>query len=280
MNASQATPSGQRRGCIGLSNVFTRGPVEELDMNVVTFRFYAELNDLLPEPSRFRDVEFEFHVAPTVKDAVESLGVPHTEIDVILVNGKSVDFGYRLTDGDRISVYPVFESLDVSDLVRLRPDPLRETKFVLDVHLGRLASLLRIAGFDTLYETNAADEDLVRTSLRQRRVLLTRDVGLLKRSELTHAYYVRSTERRAQFAEVLDRFDLRKRANPFTRCPRCNGLLEEVDRPVVEHLLQPGTASFFDDFRRCRDCGRPYWKGAHSAGLADLLDELGDFRGV
>lgn len=242
-------------------------------MKAAVFRFYAELNDFLLEERRFQNIDFRFDVAPSVKDAVESVGVPHTEIDVILVNGDSVDFSYRLADGDRISVYPVFESLDVSDLVRLRPEPLRETRFVLDVHLGRLASLLRIAGFDTRYETDAPDADLVRTSVQERRVLLTRDVGLLKRSDLTHAYYVRSTERRKQLAEVLDRFDLRRNARPFTRCPRCNGLLEDVDRAAVEHLLEPGTVSSIDDFRRCRDCGRPYWRGAHQAGLDSLLED-------
>lgn len=243
-------------------------------MKSVTLRFYAELNDLLPQERRFTDNQLRFHVAPSVKDAIESFGIPHTEVDAILVNGMSVDFTYRLSDGDRVSVYPVFESLDVSAVVRLRPEPLRQTRFVADVHLGRLASLLRIVGFDTVYATDAADYELVQISLSESRVLLTRDVELLKRSELTHGYFVRSTDRKSQLVEVIRRFDLHGQIRPFTRCPRCNGPLERVERGEVEHLLAPGTARSFDEFWRCTECGRPYWRGAHREGLTRLIEEL------
>ena len=107
--------------------------------NVAFFRFYAELNDfLLPE---HKQVSFAFDVngRRTVKDIIESLGVPHTEVDVLLANSESVDFGYCVKAGDRISVYPVFESMDIGPLLRVRPFPLRVTKFAVDSHLGRLA---------------------------------------------------------------------------------------------------------------------------------------------
>ena len=108
----------------------------------VSIRFYAELNDFLPR--RRRQVSFEHVLSEhaSVKHVIETLGVPHTEVDLVLVNGESMDFAYRVQDGDRISVYPVFESFDISALGRVRPRPLRETRFVLDVHLGRLAGTI------------------------------------------------------------------------------------------------------------------------------------------
>src|SRR5271157_1471134 len=160
-------------------------------MKQASLRFYAELNDFLPPERRATDIPCPFHVSPAVRDLIESLGVPHTEVDLILANGESVDFDYPVRDGDRISVYPVFESLDIAPLARVRPEPLRHPRFVVDVHLGRLAASLRMLGFDALYRNDASDEELARTSSEQERILLTRDRGLLKRSAVTRGYYVR-----------------------------------------------------------------------------------------
>src|ERR1019366_5098447 len=154
-------------------------------MPVANFRFYAELNDFLLLERRFTEFAYGFLDAAPVKDRIESFGVPHTEIDLILVNGQSVDFAYRVQDGDRISVYPVFEAFDIAGLTRLRPEPLREPRFVLDTHLGKLAAYLRLTGFDTLYQNCWGDEELARISRDEHRILLTRDVGLLKRSAVT-----------------------------------------------------------------------------------------------
>ena len=120
-------------------------------MNRAHFRFYEELNEFLPHHKRKTEFVYHFHGAPSVKDAVEAIGVPHVEVDIILVNGISVSFSRKLSDGDRISVYPVFESFDVSAVTHLRARPLREPRFILDVHLGRLAKYLRLCGFDTLF---------------------------------------------------------------------------------------------------------------------------------
>ena len=164
-------------------------------MPVATFRFYAELNDFLPREYRYTAFEYRFLDVATVKDRVDSFGVPHTEVDLILVNGQSEDFSYQIRDGDRISVYPVFEALDISGLTRLRPEPLRDPRFVLDVHLGRLAAYLRMLGFDALYHNNWTDERLAEISHLEHRILLTRDVGLLKRGSVIHGYYVRENRR-------------------------------------------------------------------------------------
>jgi uncharacterized protein with PIN domain len=236
-------------------------------------RFYAELNDFFPPERRQVPFRHFFFGRPTVKDLIEGLGVPHTEVDLILVNGDSVDFGYHVEDGDFISVYPVFESLDISPVSRVRPEPLRRPRFVLDGHLGRLAAYLRLLGFDAYYEPNLPDETLARISSQERRILLTRDRGLLKRSQVTHGYLVRESEPREQLAEVVRRFDLWGAARPFTRCLRCNGELAAVAKVEVEEGLPPKVRERFSEFSRCSGCGRVYWKGSHYERLACLIRE-------
>jgi uncharacterized protein with PIN domain len=240
----------------------------------VWFRFYAELNDCLPEQRRYVTFVHHCKLPASVKDMIESLGIPHTEVDVILVNGESVDFSYALRDGDRIAVYPVFESFDISPLVRLRPRPLRVTRFVLDVHLGRLASYLRMLGFDTLYRNDLSDQELARISRDERRILLTRDRGLLKRSEVTHGYWIRENQPRDQVVEVVRRFDLRGQLDLFQRCSRCNATLEQVDKKAVMHRIPPKTREACDDFAQCPACGQLYWEGTHTQRLRAFFDAV------
>ena len=175
---------------------------------VAQFRFYAELNDFLPKSKRQKSFPFPFQDKPLLKDAIESIGVPHPCVDLILANGVSVGFDYCLADRDIISIYPVFESLDISPIMRLRKRPLRKTKFIMDVHLDGLAKMLRRTGFDTLYKNNLQDDEIVRISKEEKRIILTRDQGLLKTKGITHGYCIRSTSPEDQFGEVLDRFDL------------------------------------------------------------------------
>ncbi|MFO7291704.1 MAG: Mut7-C RNAse domain-containing protein [Actinomycetes bacterium] len=236
----------------------------------VEIRFYAELRDFVASPDG--RVVRSFELSPSVKDLIESCGVPHTEVDLILVDGESVDFSHRLTGGERISVYPVFESFDISPLVRLRPRPLREPRFVADVHLGRLARYLRLLGFDTRYDPRADDAELVRRSVDEWRLLLTRDVQLLKHGELTHGYFVRATEPRAQLLEVVSRFHLQSAIRPFGRCAVCNSTIEAVEKAAVEHLLPDAVRRDQDEIWRCSDCGRLYWKGSHVTRIAELAE--------
>lgn len=238
------------------------------------FRFYAELNDFLPQVARGSVLTREFDVGASVKDMIEACGVPHTEVDVVLVNGRSVDFSYRIEDRDRISVYPVFESFDVKGIVRVRPEPLRDPRFVLDAHLGALARHLRLLGFDCLYRNDYSDVELVETSVSERRALLTRDVGILKRSAVTHGYFVRGTDPRAQTVEVLRRFDLFREIDPFRRCLSCNGVLTPVAKALVEDRLPPRTARYYDEFRMCTDCEQVYWKGSHYTHMLEFVEEL------
>lgn len=235
-------------------------------------RFYAELNDLLTTDERFLDNELPVGVGETVKDLIESRGVPHAEVDLILVNGEPVDFDRRVADGDRIAVYPMFESLDISSIGHLRPNPLRATRFVLDAPLGTLARYIRLCGFDTLYRNDIDDEELAATSRAEGRVLLTRDVGVLKRKMVTHGYFVRATAPRDQLVEVVRRFDLSGDLQPFTRCMKCNGKLLRADKQDVVDEIEPGTARSYDEFLRCSGCASVYWRGAHYERLLALVE--------
>lgn len=152
----------------------------------------------------------------TIKDIIESLGVPHTEVDLILANQKPVQFDYHPEKDDFISVYPVFEAIDISSINLLRPRPLRETKFVLDVHLGTLARYLRLLGFDTYYRNNLKDEEIIDLSITEQRIILTRDLFILKNGKVTHGYFVRETNPRKQIAEIVRRFDLEDQFKSFT----------------------------------------------------------------
>jgi len=163
---------------------------------------------------------------------------------------------------------------DVSPLVRLYPRPLREPRFVLDVHLGRLARTLRLLGFDAVWRNDTTDDELAAISADDERTLLTRDRGLLKRAKVTHGHLVRETDRRRQVVEVLRQFDLFGAITPFGRCLRCNGVLEPVAKAEVEHRLPPRTRREYADFRTCPGCGRVYWKGSHYDRLAALVEDL------
>jgi uncharacterized protein with PIN domain len=229
----------------------------------VEVRCYEELNDFLPPELRKRCFSWPLHRGQTVKSLVESLGIPHTEVDLALVNGLSVSFRHRLAEGDRLAVYPVFETLDVSDFTRVRPRPLRAVRFVLDVHLGRLARLLRLAGFDSLYDNHWDDRTLSRLSRREGRILLTRDRGLLMRSEVSHGYCVRSPHPPEQLAEVLARFDLSRCLEPFSLCLVCNRILEALPRRQARERVPPRVARRYRRFRACPQCGRVYWRGSH-----------------
>jgi uncharacterized protein len=239
-------------------------------VSVARFRFYAELNDFLPRESRTSELLRYFDVSGSVKDFIEGFGVPHTEVDLVLANGSAVGFSYLVQDGDFVSVYPVFESLDISSVSQVRPAPLRALRFVLDVHLGRLAAYLRMAGFDALYENHADDARLAEVVARERRVMLTRDRYLLMRAHVDRGYWIRSGEPRQQLVEVLNRFDLAGAMRPFTRCLRYNTVLRETDRDTVRKFLPVGVAEK-NAFHSCPTCQRVYWEGSHYARMAKML---------
>lgn len=237
------------------------------------FRFFAALNDFLEPCQRGQWIEYRFGDFPGIKDPIEALGVPHTEVDVIVVNGASVDFGYQLHHGDRVAVYPPFFQVDVSPLIKLR-EPLAEPTFVLDAHLGKLAKLLRLVGLDVLYRNDYQDPELVDISEREGRVLLTRDRRLLFHRRVVYGRFVRNVEPMAQAREIIDHYNLEAQLKPFSRCTACNGAVAPVNKADIIDRLEPLTARYYDEFYQCGHCGKIYWRGAHFAGLLDTIKVL------
>ena len=229
----------------------------------VHIRFYEELNDFIPKRHRKKTIIHSLITKTSIKDMIESFGVPHTEVDLILINGQSVDFGHIPGTGDRISVYPVFESLDISNITRLRPKPLREARFIVDVHLGKLARYLRMYGFDTLYRNDFSDPGIIQIALEEKRIILTRDLGILKNKSVTHGYFVRSQKPKTQIKEVIRRFHLANNIKPLSRCIECNGNIAPVKKEEINHLLLPKTQEYFDTFFQCKECLKIYWEGSH-----------------
>ncbi|WP_454762644.1 Mut7-C RNAse domain-containing protein [Cupriavidus campinensis] len=239
-----------------------------------TFRFYEELNDFLAPSRRRRDTVAPCARAATVKHMIEALGVPHTEVELILVNGESVPFDRILQDGDRVAVYPTFESLDVSPLLCVREHPLRVTRFIADAHLGGLAHLLRMTGFDTLYDNHFEDGEIARIAAGEGRIVLTRDRELLKRRGITHGCYVRAIKSSLQVREVFSRLDLARGARPFSLCLDCNVPLHRIGRADADGRVPEGVLARHAHFVSCPHCRRVFWEGSHWRKMRALVDEL------
>lgn len=241
--------------------------------NYCSFTFHGELQDFLMK----RDVEaipYGFHGSPAVKDAIEALGIPHPEVGLVEVNGAVADFTYRLGPNDVVVVYP-FASSNKRITRSLTPEG--RPVFVLDVHLGGLAKYLRMAGFDTLYEPqDLGDEVLATLSASENRVVLTRDIGLLKRSTVIWGYWVRSTESKSQFREIVERYTLTPHFDPFTRCTECNGEIHAVDIALVQSRddVPENITNEYSEFKECRGCHKIYWKGSHYDRMKSFLSQF------
>jgi hypothetical protein len=241
-----------------------------------TFRFYADLNDFLA-PER-RQVSFAYPVYDgdqSVKHLIEALGIPHTEVSLILVDGRAVGFNHIVQRDQYISVYPPFTRLELASVFQLRPPLPEPIRFLLDNHLGRLARYLRLLGFDTLYFRNQFDDEaLADLSHQTQRVLLTRDRGLLKRSQVIFGYCLRSVDPYEQLKSVILRFDLAQEIDSWKRCLRCNGILQPVDKKAIIDRLEPKTKRYFEAFWRCGECEQIYWRGSHFSKLQQFIDDI------
>ncbi len=232
-------------------------------MPQAVFHLHGSLQDFLPARRRGRAVVVTFRGPQSLKHLLESLDVPHPEVGRVSVNGRPAGLDYLVQDGDRIEVHPSPNGR-----------PPGEVRFALDGHLGRLAAYLRLLGFDTWYQPQVDDATLAEVAAQEGRILLTRDRGLLKRKVVRYGYWVRNLNPRAQLREVVTRFSLREAAQPFSRCLACNGPLVPVSKAEVWDRLEPLTQRYFDEFHRCPQCGRIYWKGSHYDRLQRLVDEI------
>jgi hypothetical protein len=237
-------------------------------------RCYAELNDHLPPARRQREQVVRLRPPATLADLIETQGIPPGTVELALVNGRPATLDRPLVDGDRVSLYPLFEALDLTPVPRPRPRPLRRPRFVADAHLGGLARYLRLLGFDTRFENDPGDDALAEISATEHRILLSRDLGLLARRRVTHGLWVPETRPREQLAWLVDRLDLYRLFRPFTRCMPCNGALEAVTREQVRDLVPARVLAAFERFWRCRGCGRIYWRGSHYERLVAFVERL------
>jgi uncharacterized protein with PIN domain len=246
----------------------------------INIRFYEELNDFLAQSQCDTDFDIELKKIRSVKDLIESVGIPHTEIDVIIVNGESVGFNYQVHPDDHISVYPVSDSLpesiliEPSALLHCQPHLSGGTRFVLDVHLGRLAAYLRMLGFDTLYKNDFDDPALADISADEHRILLTCDRLLLMRKQVSHGCFVRNRQPQQQLLEILSRFGLYDELKPFTRCIHCNGITQPVEKQAIEAQLLPKTKKYYNEFFQCSSCKKIYWKGSHYLKMKEMVNSV------
>jgi hypothetical protein len=245
----------------------------------VGLRFHGDLNDFLPISLRDASLRRPIAGRPGVKDVLEAAGVPHPEIALVLVNETLVGLDHRLDPGDRVDAFPAGWRAPGSAPPVAAAHPAGDARFVLDGHLGRLAAYLRMCGFDTAYWRDAADDELARVAAIDERILLTRDVGLLRRSIVRRGAFVRSERPPDQLVEVFRRFGLAGQVRPFARCLRCNGRLEPVKRERVEAEVPPRVYREQAAFSRCPDCGGIYWRGSHHARLSRLLAHTLDAAG-
>lgn len=241
-------------------------------MNQVHFRFYEELNNYLPDHMRKAWIESWIESETSVGERLQSIGIPLDDIDLILVNQQSKGFDYILQDGDRVSIYPIFESFDVSAISQVREKPLRNLRFICDVHLGRLCKYLRMMGWDSLYSNQLTPQQIIELSRQEQRVILSRSVQLTRHKNVTHAWLIRSSDPLEQLKDLVTALDLSKWADPLTRCLNCNDKLVQVQKREILQRLQARTAKYYNEFFKCLTCDQIYWKGSHYENMLQFIE--------
>ena len=238
----------------------------------VRLRFQGDLNVFLRSKAGDALVERPLAEKTSIKDVIESCGIPHPEVDLIVVDDQTVGFDHTVANDAKVEVFSVENR--GTDRTEKRLQTIHITRFVADGHLGGLTRNLRLLGFDVAHDQGADDRQLLEVMVRENRALLTRDRRLLMHRIVQHGYYPRSQNADEQTIEVVRRFDLSKLIAPFARCLRCNALLEEATKAEVIDELEPLTKIYYDHFRRCPDCERIYWPGSHFSKLQKRIEEI------
>jgi uncharacterized protein with PIN domain len=233
--------------------------------------FHGDLTFFLKPPSPSTRTK-QLREPSSVKDVFESFGVPHPEVDLILVNRVPVGFDFRVCESVEVDLYPV--GYANQGFAKDRLQALGIEKFVADGHLGKLTRNLRLLGVDVAYDPAADDRQLLQIATTQNRALLTRDRRLLMHAIVRHGYYLRSQNPLEQTVEVVRRFDLEHTLAPFTRCILCNAALERVEKSAVIQQLEPLTKVYYQEFRRCTGCGQIYWAGSHFDKLQTRIKSI------
>jgi len=239
-----------------------------------SIRFFGVLNDLIPSGMKDQFSPFIYRGSPSVKHVIESLGVPHTEVDLIKLNDLPVGFDKKITPGSTIKIFPVTSQDKGYSSERLQKRWDIPPKFVLDNHLGQLAKYLRMLGFDAIYRNDFDDDQLAVVAVENGRILLTRDRQLLMRRNIQYGHLVRSLEPRVQLHEIVSRYSLDEYINPFIRCLECNVKLVKVEKGEILHRLEPLTKKYYEEFKICPICEKIYWKGSHYEKMKALIQDI------
>ncbi|NEM97592.1 Mut7-C ubiquitin/RNAse domain-containing protein [Pontibacter burrus] len=234
------------------------------------FKFHTTLNDFLQKQEQESWINYSFRDVPAIKDAIEAIGVPHPEVNAIVVNGRSVDFTYKLHPDDKVEVYPKGSPVTIN----LFPNYNPPFKFVLDVHLGKLARMLRLLGFDTIFDPELTEKELVAIAVSENRILLSRGTGILKHKTIVYGYWLRSQQPDEQLQEVIRYYNLAAEFSIFTRCMVCNGAIAQVTKEQLKEQLPPKTKLYFHEFYQCQNCQRVYWKGSHYERMQEFIQKL------
>ena len=253
--------------------------LQENDLyNSASFRFYGSLNDFLPKKIRQRTILYHYKGKPSIKDAIEAIGIPHPEVQIILKDHEPSDFSSSLVNNSLISVFPFFSSLDIQSLQLANSHPYKHLRFILDVHLGKLAKFLRFAGLDSLIYPGLEDSEIADIGAREERILLTRDIGLLKHRKVQFGYWIRSQDPMEQFKEVALHFRISESdLKPLKRCSICNGKIMFVEKKQISEKLKPQTNKYYSEFFQCENCGHIYWKGSHYEKIQRWLNTTMSF---
>lgn len=247
----------------------------EKDRLTISFQIHGDIVGLLKRPLE-DDQPFQHTLRrrASIKDVIESLGVLHTEVGRLRANGTDVDFNYIVQDNDLFEVFPPTPPIDVFTPTILRPNPLPAIRFVADVNVGKLASLLRMAGFDTAHHNNLHDAEIAEIAHNEKRIVLTKDTHLLKRKIVEYGHLIREVIPINQLREVIHLFGLNGKIKPFSRCLKCNGFLEPVAKENILHRLLPLTKKYYNTFHRCPQCDRIYWPGSHKEKMRKYLNGI------
>ncbi|MBN1952474.1 MAG: hypothetical protein JW801_14830 [Bacteroidales bacterium] len=241
---------------------------------IIWVRLYAELNDFLHLEQQQKEFALNLKTPVLVSEALESMGIPLSEVDLVLVNSQPAGFKQHLYGGDHLSAFPTFESFDISGLATRQKTPLRATKFILDAHLGKLSKYLRMLGFDSLYRNDFGDDEIIDIAANEKRIILTRDKLLLKSPKVSHGYYVRAINKHEQLHEVIRKFDLNSQFRSFTRCMTCNSPLLSVTAESIRDKTDSGIRALYDEFFLCPQCDKVFWKGSHFKRMEELILDL------
>ncbi len=231
-------------------------------MNSAIFRFYDVLNDFVDRERKNLNFFYQFVNSPSVKDCIEAIGVPHTEIEAIKINSEFTDFTHRVNQDDKIEVFSIKSDIDLTQSIELRPE-IKDYKFIVDANVAKMTKNLRMMGFDTYYDFDLSDKEIVALAEREKRIILSRDIGLLKRKNAIYGYFLRKTNIEEQVTEVFTRYRLYDKVKPFTLCLKCNQLIRKVSNKEAKQFIEENILNEYEDFFKCDKCNKFFWKGSH-----------------